>query len=86
MAEIIYALCALTSFACAVLLGRSWVQQREQRLLLWSTACFAALALNSLILVVDLIFVPEVDLGLLRNIVALVGVTFLLGGLIWETT
>ena len=58
----------------------------RQRLLLWSTTCFAALALNNVILVVDLVFVPEVDLGLLRNIVALVGVAFLLAGLIWETT
>jgi hypothetical protein len=85
MAEIIYALCGLTSFACAVLLGRSWRQNR-QRLLLWSTACFAALALNNAVLIVDLVLVPEVDLGLWRNAVAFVGVAFLLAGLIWETT
>jgi hypothetical protein len=85
MAEIIYGLCGLTSFACAVLLARSW-RQKRQHLLLWSTACFAALALNNAVLIVDLVFVPGVDLGLLRNAVAFVGVAFLLAGLIWETT
>jgi hypothetical protein len=85
MAEIIYALCALTSFACAALLATSWRRKRE-RLLLWSTACFAALALNSVLLIADLVFVPQVDLGLLRNATALLGVVFLLVGLIWETT
>ena len=85
MAEIIYALCALTSFACAALLARSWRRKREW-LLLWSTACFAAIALNNVLLVADLVFVPQVDLSLLRHGTALVGVAFLLAGLIWETT
>jgi hypothetical protein len=42
-AEVIYALCALTSVACAAVLATSYRRKRE-RLLLWSTACFGGLA------------------------------------------
>ena len=85
MAETIYALCALASLACAALLARSWRRKRE-RLLLCSTACFASLAVNNCVLLVDLTIVPQVDLLVWRNAAALVGVACLLAGLIWETT
>ena len=41
-ARIIYALCAVTSLACAVLLLRGFTQTRA-RLLLWGGLCFACL-------------------------------------------
>jgi hypothetical protein len=85
MAEAIYALCALTSLACALLLARSWRRRRE-RLLIWSAVCFAGLAVNNGILIADLVFVPQIDLLIWRNASALVAVTALLAGLIWETT
>ena len=47
MAETVYILCALTSVFCAVLLMRSYRRQRT-RLLLWSTLCFAGLAINKI--------------------------------------
>jgi hypothetical protein len=84
MAEAIYLLCALTSVACAALLVRRWLRQRE-RLLLWSAACFAALAVNNCILFVDLVVVPGSDLTFWRNAAAFGGVALLLAGLIWET-
>jgi hypothetical protein len=84
MAEAIYLLCALTSVACAVLLARGWRRTRE-RLLVWSTICFVALAANNCLLFVDLVLVPETSLAIWRNLTALVGVGSLLGGLIWET-
>ena len=83
MAETIYLLCAATSFIAAVLLFRMW-RQRRTRLLLWSCLCFAVLALNNLLLFVDLIVVPDVDLMAARTATAFAAVAVLLFGLIWE--
>ena len=84
MAEAVYALCALTSVACAVLLVRAYARDRI-RLLFWSAFCFVALAVNSGLVFVDLIIVPQTDLLSLRSIVALVGLGGILFALIWET-
>jgi hypothetical protein len=85
MAELVYLLCAATSAACALLLLRRYLQQRT-RLLLWSSLCFVLLAVNNVILFVDLIVVPAtVDLLLWRSATALAGVGVLLFGLIWES-
>ena len=84
MAEAVYVLCALTSAACAILLIRSYRRKRV-RLLFWSAFCFVALALNSVLVFVDLIVVPETDLGVARGLIALVGLGGLLFGLIWDT-
>ena len=84
MAEAIYVLCALTSVACVVLLGRSWVRNRSG-LLLSSLVGFAALAANNCLLVLDLAVFTTVDLAVWRNGTALLGIAVLLGGLIWET-
>jgi hypothetical protein len=84
MAEAVYILCMLTSLACAVLLMRAYLRSR-MRLLLWSGLCFAALAVSNLVLFVDLVLVPEVDLSVLRSSLALLGVATLLYGLIWDS-
>lgn len=84
LATVVYALCFLTSLACSVLLLRGFLASRA-RLLLWSGLCFAGLALNNLILLVDLSVVPAVDLSFYRTLPALVGVGLLLYGLVWET-
>jgi hypothetical protein len=73
----------MRSVACAALLVRSYRATRV-RLLLWSSLCFAGLALNNVLLFVDRIIVPEVDLQLLRTSVALAAMYMLLG-LIWES-
>ena len=83
MAEAVYLLCALTSMFCAVLLFRSYRQQRT-RLLMWSTWCFVGLAINNVLLFVDLVIIPNTDLTLVRSGFALVAVTLLVIGLIWE--
>ena len=84
MATIVYALCALTSLTCAVLLLRGYFRTGV-RLLLWSGLCFAGLAANNIILVVDLRVVPAVDLSVWRTLPALAGIVILLYGLVWET-
>ena len=84
MAEAIYGLCALTSVLCAVLLLRGWSKSKV-RLLLWSAACFAGLALSNILMFLDLVIVPEVDLSVLRTAVALLALLVLLSGMIWES-
>ena len=42
------------------------------------------LALNNVLLVVDLILIPTVDLSLVRTATALVAMIILLIGLVWE--
>jgi len=82
-ATAVYLLCLLTSLTCAVLLVRSYLRTRT-RLLLWSAACFVLLALNNLLLVTDLLLIPDVDLSLARKLTLLAAVGVLLVGFIWE--
>lgn len=83
MAPIIYLLCAVAAFLCAVLLLRAYRRGRY-RLLLWSGLCFAGLTLNNLILVIDKLVLTGGDLSIWRTSVALVAMAVLLYGLIWE--
>lgn len=83
MAEAVYLLCAATSVACALLLLRAHARTGT-RLLLWSGLCFVGLALNNIVLSVDLIVVPETDLSTWRLVPAAAGILLLLYGLIWE--
>jgi hypothetical protein len=82
MSEAIYSLCALTALTCAVLLLQAYRRTRS-RLLLWSGICFVGLTLNNLLLIVDKLILPRVDLSLERLVVALVAMLVLLYGLIW---
>ncbi len=84
MATLVYALCAITSLACAVLLLRGYASNGV-RLLLWSGLCFAGLALNNILLFVDKRVVPEVDLSTWRTLPALVGASLLIYGLVWDS-
>lgn len=85
MAELVYALCALTSLVCAVLLGRAYAGSK-QRLLMWSTLCFVGLFFNNVLTFLDLVIVPmTTDLHWVRSSVGLVAVALLAVGLIWET-
>jgi hypothetical protein len=80
---IVYVLCFLTSAACAWLLGRSYFGTGT-RLLLWSSVCFVFLAANNLVLVLDLVVWPELDLRLPRLLLALAAVASLIWGFVWE--
>ena len=80
----VYLLCFLTSSACAGLLARSYLRNGT-RLLLWSALCFALLGLNNLVVVVDLVLLPEaVTLQALRLLFSLAAVLVLLFGFIWD--
>jgi hypothetical protein len=85
MAEGVYILCALTSIACAVLLIRGYRRSRT-RFLLWSALCFVGLGLNNVLLFLDLVVLPQADLSIWRNGLALVAVSMLLYGLVWDDT
>jgi hypothetical protein len=84
MAEPVYVLCAATSIACAVLLFRGYRSTRTA-LLFWSSLCFAGLAINNVLLLIDRFVVPDTDLSLVRNALALASILVLLFGLIWES-
>jgi hypothetical protein len=84
MAELVYVLCALTSIVCAVMLLRAYRASRT-RLLLWSGICFVGLALNNLLVLVDLFVVPELDLRVFRTAVATVSLLVLVHGLVGES-
>lgn len=83
MSTAVYVLCALTSLLCAGLLTRAYLRA-PTRLLLWSSLCFALLAVNNILLVVDLELWQSVDLGWARAATNLAGLGILLGGLIWD--
>jgi hypothetical protein len=80
---IVYLLCFATSLACAWLLAGSY-RRSGARLLLWSALCFAFLAANNLLVVVDLLLLPDVDIRLGRLLLSLVAVGLLLFGFIWD--
>jgi Family of unknown function (DUF5985) len=82
MAETVYILCALTTLGCAVLLFRGYRQTRT-RLLFWSSICFAGLALNNVLLLIDLVLLPtEIDLAIPRGVMALASLLVFVWGLI----
>lgn len=84
MPELVYLLCMLTGAGCALLLLRQWTRRRT-RLLLWVALCFVGLALNNLLLFIDMVvFGPEIDLSLVRQAPAVLGVGLLLYGLVWD--
>jgi hypothetical protein len=83
IAEAIYVLCAVTSSVAAWLLWRRYSRSRT-RLLLWSSIGFVGLAVNNVMVYIDLVMVPANDLALVRTFAAAVGLVVLLCGLIWE--
>lgn len=80
---IVYLLCTFTSALCAWLLIASYRRNR-QALLLWSSLCFALLSLNSLLVFVDIVLLPKIDLSSARLATSLVAVSILLYGFVWE--
>ena len=83
MAMLIYALCALTALACAILL-LSGARRSGSRMLLWSGLCFAGLALTNGLIVVDTLVGDTFDLVMVRLIVSLGAIMLLLYGLVFE--
>lgn len=83
LAPSVYLLCLLSSAVCAWLLARRYARS-QTRLLLWAALCFGLLALNNLLVVLDLLVITSVDLSLARLFASLVGILILLYGFIWE--
>lgn len=79
----VYILCFLTSTACALLLVRNYLRTAT-RLLLWSALCFALLAANNLVVVVDLLVLPRSDFSIVRLGLSLAAVLVLLFGFVWD--
>jgi hypothetical protein len=84
MATVIYTLDALTALLCTILLLRGYFGSRY-RLLLWSGLCFAGLTFNNILLVLDKIILPAIDLSPWRAAVALTAMAILLYGMIWDS-
>jgi hypothetical protein len=83
--QIVYILCALTSFGCTVLLIARYRKARAN-LLFWSALAFLAFTATNILLFLDLVVLPDVDLALWRNGFTLAGVIILLYGLIHNNT
>ncbi|RZI73310.1 MAG: hypothetical protein EOP13_12415 [Pseudomonas sp.] len=80
---IVYILCLATSITCAGLLGRMY-WRNGMRLLLWSAVCFACLALNNFVVILDMLVFPNVDLQVVRLGLSLAAVSVLLFGFTWD--
>lgn len=85
MAEVVYYLCAVTSFFCAALQMRAYLKTRT-RFLLLTAICFLFIFINNVLLVVDFQTGPEVNLVIPRSLILLAGVGTLLWGFIGEVT
>ena len=81
---IVYLLGLITSGVCAILLVRSYLDNRT-RLLLFSAGCFIMLAINNLLVVADLLVFPDMSLLFFRQLAALIAVSILLFGFVWDT-
>jgi hypothetical protein len=82
--QVVYTLCAVMSLLCAGLLLRSYVKGKS-RLLLWSSLCFVMLFVNNLLLFLDLLVIPTIDLGVVRGITSTLALGILVFGLVWDS-
>jgi hypothetical protein len=81
--ELIYIMCIFVSSGCAILLGRAFLRDKA-RLLLWSALCFSFLAINNMLVFIDIVLLPEMDLSTARYMASIAGVGVLLFGFIWD--
>ena len=77
----VYALCFITSLTCAGLLLRSYARV-QSRVLFWTALCFCFLALNNLIVILDMFVILHTDLIPYRATASLIGISMLLYGFI----
>ena len=71
--------------ACAVMLLRGYARSKA-RFLLWSSLCFIMLFINNLLLMIDRVFIPDVTFfpTWWRSGAALIGLSLLVYGLVWD--
>ena len=85
MPGLVYILCAVTSLGCAVLLLRGSLRTHNGLLFL-SSLCFFAMTANNVLLYVNFILLPDVDILIFARLAAVVGVVLLNVGLICYAT
>lgn len=83
IAETIYLLCAATSLVAAFMLLRYYLRRRTP-LLLWSFIGFLGLAVNNVLVFLDLVVYPSIDMSLARAAASALAMLALVYGLIWE--
>lgn len=84
MPSLIYLLAAATCLLCAVLLLRAFAKRRAQ-LLLWSGICFVGLMLENVMMYIDVVVYPDVDLSLVRRLIGVAALSLIVFGLIWDS-
>jgi hypothetical protein len=84
MAVVLYSLCALIAFFCAVMLLRGF-RRTGYELLRWSSYCFFGFTVNNVLLFADKIIFPDVDMHVWRLLTALISVLFLVYGLVFKS-
>jgi hypothetical protein len=87
LSTVVYALCALASATCALLLFRLFWKHRGHttRLALWTALSFTWFAISNAMVLVDVIVPTSVALAVVRAATACLAAGLLLFGLIWET-
>lgn len=81
--QAVYLLCAATSILCAVLLLRGY-RASATRLLLWSGLCFGFLAIENVLLFLDLVIFPDANMSLMRRYAAVTGLSLLIYGFVFD--
>jgi hypothetical protein len=81
---LVYLLCFLAAGLCAALLVRQY-RRASTPVLVWSAACFVFLAISNLLVVIDQLVLPDVNLRAARLVLTLLAVSVLLFGFIWES-
>jgi uncharacterized protein DUF5985 len=84
LAEVLYLLCAAMSLAVAAMLLRQYLRVRT-RLVLWSFLCFTGLAVNNVLVYIDLVMYTGVDLSVYRSAAGAAGMLMMVYGLVWES-
>jgi len=80
---VVFSLCVVTCAICTFLLARAW-RRTGMRLLFWCALCFFCLTINNALAVIDVIPTPETYLLPYRQFAALVAVSVLIHGFMWE--
>jgi hypothetical protein len=80
----VYILCAVTSCLCSILLWRGY-RRSGVKMLFWSSLCFFGLAIDNVLLYVDVVIIPEIDIAIWRRIPGLLALMALIYGLVWDS-
>jgi hypothetical protein len=79
----LYVTTILVTLFCSILLLRAYIRVRRG-LLLWSALCFVGLTVDSVLVLVDLILFPSLDLFTWRLASVAIAISLLVFGMIWE--